>query len=364
MSRPLGLALVAACALLGSLGAAGSSAVGGPSEAAANASRRAPDANASDAQSAARLERVAEAEALVSPGAPKKPAREACRLQSRTHLQLANLSELAFQPADVCSTWLEMTRASPAAESPWAHVELLDLSHNNLSALLDSSGLSRLGGLLELRLAHNQLARCEEASLQGLRRLHTLDLSHNRLLGLPSKILQPVRHSVRKLVLSHNSISVLGPTLFESLTRLEHLDLSHNQLTSHWFDERLLTNLTELRLLDLSFNRLTVLGSPATLGALQQLESLSLQHNELRQVPDAIQSLRYLSSLDLSQNYIHDVTNASYLSNCRLLFNLNLEANLLENITRDAFSDLPALKVLNLANNRIHHLDQQAFDCK
>lgn len=235
----------------------------------------------------------------------------------------------------------------------------MDLSYKNLTVLQYSSGLDV--NVIDLRITHNQLTRCEESSLVGLQRLQNLDLSHNKLMALPAKFFQPVKHTIKKLNLSFNSISVLVPNLFESLNSLEYLDLSHNDITSHWINDRLFENLTQLHYLDLSFNKLTVFSSPATFSSLQQLETLTLQHNELRQVPDTIQYLRYLSSLDLSQNFIHDITNASYLTNCRLLFNLNLESNLLENITRDAFSDLPALKVLNLANNRIHHLDQQAF---
>lgn len=337
------------------------------------------------------LEQVAKAEALVSPPvaaamiqvaqssgstsaslAQNAKAFQICKSQSRNNLQLTNLSQIVFQPSDVCSSWVKMLRTTTSSSdmepssNPWYHIELLNLSANNLTVLHDSSssGLNRLVNINELRITHNQLTRCEESSLNGLNNLQTLDLSHNKLMGLPTKFLQPIKNTLKKLVLSHNSISVLVPTLFDSLTKLEHLDLSHNEITSHWFDDRLFMNLTQLHYLDLSFNKLTVFSSPMTFSSLQQLETLSLQHNELRQVPETIQYLRFLSSLDLSQNLIHDITNASYLSNCKELFNLNLESNLLESINRDAFSDLPALKVLNLANNRIQHLDKEAFECK
>lgn len=334
------------------------------------------------------IEQVAKAEALTSSASspvaavmsspPRSPAAalqaqqptklfEVCKMQSRMGQQLTNLSQIMFQPSDICSTWHKMYR-TPAdstsnSEYPWHYIEQLNLSNNNLTLLHDSSGMNRLVNLLDLRITHNQLSRCEESSLVGLQRLQILDLSHNRLVALPPKFFQPVKHTIKKLNLSFNSITVLVPNLFDSLNHLEYLDLSHNDITSHWINDKLFKNLTQLHYLDLSFNKIDVL-SPMAFSSLQQLETLSLQHNELRQVPDTIQHLRYLSSLDLSQNLIHDITNASYLSNCRLLFNLNLESNLLENISRDAFSDLPALKVLNLANNRIHHLDQQAFECK
>jgi Leucine-rich repeat (LRR) protein len=336
------------------------------------------------------IEQIAKAEALTAAVVPSQQSStpqkhnsaksfEVCKSQSVINQHLTNLSQIVFQPSDICSSWNKMLRTMTTTTTtssdstqmttnsdlnPWYYIEQLNLSENNLTVLHDSSGMSRLINLLELKITHNQLSRCEEASLFGLQRLQTLDLSHNKLMALPAKFFQPVKHTIKKLNLSFNSISVLVPTLFDSLNQLEYLDLSHNDITSHWINDRLFKNLTQLHYLDLSFNKLTVFSSPATFSSLQQLETLSLQHNELRQVPEPIQHLRYLSSLDLSQNFIHDITNASYLSNCRLLFNLNLESNILENITRDAFSDLPALKVLNLANNRIHHLDQQAFDCK
>lgn len=319
-------------------------------------------------QTAGPPEQLGQAQALTAPNNQHQPKLDACKDQTRTHLQLTNLSQIQFQPTELCSTWSKMLRFEPQADAdapaPWLAIERLDLSHNNLSLLQDSNGLSRLVNLLELRITHNKLARCEETALAGLQRLQTLDLSHNKLMALPAKFFQSLRFTLKKLVLSYNSVAVLVPNLFDQLNQLEYLDLSHNEITSHWINDFLFKNLTQLRYLDLSFNKLTVFSSPLTFSSLLQLETLSLQHNELRQVPETIQYLRYLSSLDLSQNFIHDVTNASYLSNCRLLFNLNLEANLLENITRDALSDLPALKVLNLASNRIHHLDQQAFECK
>ena len=348
--------------------------------------RRLPAASLEESQNNQQqpaIEQIAKAEALTAPAGPQSQQLnsaktfEVCKAQSAINQHLTNLSQIVFQPSDICSSWLKMSRTMTTTTSsdsiqtitnsdlnPWYYIEQLNLSENNLTVLHDSSGMSRLINLLELKITHNQLSRCEEAALFGLQRLQILDLSHNKLMALPAKFFQPVKHTIKKLNLSFNSISVLVPTLFDSLSQLEYLDLSHNDITSHWISERLFKNLTQLHYLDLSFNKLTVLSSPATFSSLQQLETLSLQHNELRQVPETIQHLRYLSSLDLSQNLIHDITNASYLSNCRLLFNLNLESNILENITRDAFSDLPALKVLNLANNRIHHLDQQAFDCK
>lgn len=299
---------------------------------------------------------------------------QVCKLQSKVNLQLTNLSQIMFHPSEICSTWFKMIKTSSstnkedfensASSYPWFYIERLDLSHNNLTVLQDYNGFHRLTNLVELIITYNQLNRCEENSLAGLQKLENLDLSHNKLMALPAKFFQSVKNTVRKLNLSFNSISVLVPSLFDSLTNLEYLDLSHNEITSHWISDKVFKNLTKLRYLDLSFNKLTVFSSPMTFYSLQQLETLSLQHNELRQVPETIQYLRYLSTLDLSQNLIRDITNASYLSNCRLLFNLNLESNLIENITSDAFSGLPALKVLNLANNRIEHLDPQAFECK
>lgn len=320
---------------------------------------------------------VAKAEALTA----GSKLFEVCKLQSRVNQQLTNLSQVMFQPSDICSTWSKMLKTPSAAGAssssgqqqqqdelassyPWFYVEQLNLAQNNLTVLHEYDGFDKLTNLIDLKITFNQLVRCEENSLVGLNKLQHLDLSHNKLMALPAKFFQPVKLTLKKLNLSYNSMSVLAPSLLNDLTKLEYLDLSHNEITSHWIGDQLFKNLTQLHYLDLSFNKLTVFSSTMTFSSLLKLETLSLQHNELKQVPETIQYLRYLSSLDLSQNQIHDITNASYLSNCRLLFNLNLESNSLENITRDAFSDLPALKVLNLANNKISYLDQQAFEGK
>jgi len=126
------------------------------------------------------------------------------------------------------------------------HVQLLDLSHNQLASIdLPSHGLRALRYLL---LGDNRLTKLPDALCTRLTGLTTLDLNNNRLNALPDSI--------------------------GCLTALTKLNLSHNHLTS----------------------------LPRTVGKLASLQLLRVDHNELAELPVELARLRRLHTLTASHN--------------------------------------------------------------
>ena len=74
-----------------------------------------------------------------------------------------------------------------------------------------------------------------------------------------------------------------------------------------------------------------------------------LSKNELKEIDEkAFQSLKYLTSLDLSHNQLQEIFTLSKLQN---LQNLNLQGNKITKIEDYAFKSLPNLVTLNLNLN-------------
>ena len=90
------------------------------------------------------------------------------------------------------------------------------------------------------------------------------------------------------------------------------------------------------------------------------LHDLGLSGNSLNEIPDGINLLRFLKTLDLGENRISHIQNSSF-QGLDQLYGLRLIDNHIVNISKDSFSTLPSLQVLNLAYNKIAvsytHLD-------
>jgi len=272
--------------------------------------------------------------------------------------------------------------------------------------------------LLELRLSFNRLERQIPSSLFNLNQLVTLDCSYNNLEGpLPSKItgLQKLTY----LALCYNLLNGTIPSYYLSLPSLEYLDLSNNQLTGHisaissysikelhLCGNKLQGNLSEsifnlanLTTLCLSSNNLSGLVNFKHLSNLQNLQVLSLSHNNqlslnfeshvnynlsqlskldmssvnLTEFPKLQGKFPSLHTLDLSNNKLKGrvpnwlLETLGFLNLSQNLFSsmdkisknidqlsgLDLSFNLLDSDLSESICNMSSLGFLNLAHNKL-----------
>lgn len=136
------------------------------------------------------------------------------------------------------------------------------------------------------------------------------------------------------------------PEEMGNLLKLEHLSLKNNQLEK-LFGE--LTELTCLRSLNLRKNCIKSSGVPPELFHLEELTTLDLSHNKLKEVPEGLEKAKSLLVLNLSHNNIETIPTALFIHLTDLLF-LDLSHNKLETLPPQT-RRLANLQTLILADN-------------
>ncbi|KAK1148614.1 transforming growth factor beta activator LRRC32-like [Acipenser oxyrinchus oxyrinchus] len=164
---------------------------------------------------------------------------------------------------------------------------------------------------------------------------------------------QSICHKRRFQELSCSSLNLSSvPNYLES--GLKKLDLSNNFIQT--LNKESTASLGSLQELDLSFNRLDLLTRSAWRN-LVQLQSLNLTGNNLdrnrKRNSAALQSLKSLKVLELSQNNLNSDTAALYLKNMSSLEHLGLARNKLTTLSSELFHQSPtwrasALKTTSL----------------
>uniref|UniRef100_A0A146KS58 Protein flightless-1 n=3 Tax=Lygus hesperus TaxID=30085 RepID=A0A146KS58_LYGHE len=140
------------------------------------------------------------------------------------------------------------------------------------------------------------------------------------------------------------------PEELGNLMKLEHLSLVRNDL------ERLFGELTELpclRSLNIRRNKVKSSGIPADLFRSEELTTLDLSHNALKEVPEGLEKSRTLLVLNLSHNNIGAIPNTLFVHLTDLLF-LDLSNNNLETLPPQ-MRRLGNLQTLILNHNPLAH---------
>ncbi|XP_034938811.1 protein flightless-1 [Chelonus insularis] len=140
------------------------------------------------------------------------------------------------------------------------------------------------------------------------------------------------------------------PEEMGKLLKLEHLSLKNNKL------ERLYGELTELnclRTLNIRRNNIKTSGIPSELFNLEELTTLDLSHNNLKEVPEGLEKARSLLNLNLSHNYIEAIPNTLFIHLTDLIF-LDLSHNRLETLPPQT-RRLANLQTLILNDNPLGH---------
>lgn len=147
------------------------------------------------------------------------------------------------------------------------------------------------------------------------------------------------------------------PTLPAELTHLEELEeliftSCRRSEGSTGVDFDLILNIRSLKSLTLEDNKITVV--PPDIRNLSLLQKLNLKKNLLESLPSEISELSFLTEIDLSRNKYFDLPKELFL--CQSLKRLNLESNLIKNISQVDSSS--TLESLNLRSNKLEEIPQ------
>nr|CAH0109694.1 unnamed protein product [Daphnia galeata] len=119
-----------------------------------------------------------------------------------------------------------------------------------------------------------------------------------------------------------------APEELGKLQKLEHLSLKRNKIDKVYGE---VTTLPCLRSLNLRYNCLRSSSLPQDIFQVEELTTLDLSHNNLRQVPDGLERAKSLLVLNLSHNNIEAIPSQLFVQLTDLLF-LDLSHNRLETL--------------------------------
>jgi Leucine-rich repeat (LRR) protein len=237
----------------------------------------------------------------------------------------------------------------------------LNLSFNSLISLSNFSVLSNFTGLKLLNLSHNSISGHIDRRSSGLlsqKRLyevHTIDLSYNAINEISGHIFEKFA-SVRLINLTQNALLRIGSASFGNIPTILTLDLSHNNISE--ISSGAFIHLISLRELYLQDNKLKKVFA----GVPFSLTDLHLQNNEIEEVsPGIFPFINSLLKLNLDSNRLVRI-GAGALRHLRSLQSISLAHNEIVEIPREALQDCSfSLQNITLSHNRITLLDRQAF---
>lgn len=238
-------------------------------------------------------------------------------------------SVLCLMPLAVMGRWA-CARACPAS--------CTCTQERSCSVLCDRSGMSELPKEFPC-----------EASAINLDKNNLKFLSERAFGTLPS---------LKSLSLDHNNISFITPGAFKGLSNLIELKMAHNEYISY-LHTRTFTGLKRLVRLDLSDCNLFNIPDRIFIEQITLKELLCFQNN-LRRIPGAIRGMENLTHIYLERNKIEAVAYNSLLGLGSLKY-LNLQENRINVIHDQAFQDLVRLENFYLNDNLLSTLPRLAF---
>ncbi|RZF39867.1 hypothetical protein LSTR_LSTR014166 [Laodelphax striatellus] len=197
-------------------------------------------------------------------------------------------------------------------------------------------------------------------TLRIYQHLHTLDMSHNKISYLGKHNFELQEHLIF-LNLSHNLVSTVKKGAFKGLHSLRVLDFSYNELQE--LEQGSLHDTKQLEVLDLSHNKITAFHDDTLFKNLEKLRVLSLDSNQILDVPGAV--FKNLPSpsleiLDLSDNLIENLDEYAFppvvFRNVKVI---NLSENVISDIHSSCFNPLHALTSLDLGYNNLTSVPTQ-----
>ncbi|KAL2577760.1 hypothetical protein AAZV13_16G156500 [Glycine max] len=185
--------------------------------------------------------------------------------------ELPSLSELHLESCQIDNL------GPPKGKINFTHLQVLDLSINNLNQQIPSWLFNLSTALVQLDLHSNLLQGEIPQIISSLQNIKNLDLQNNQLSGPLPDSLGQLKH-LEVLNLSNNTFTCPIPSPFANLSSLRTLNLAHNRLNGTI--PKSFEFLRNLQVLNLGTNSLTG-DMPVTLGTLSNLVMLDLSSNLL-----------------------------------------------------------------------------------
>ncbi|CAH1183723.1 unnamed protein product [Phaedon cochleariae] len=250
-----------------------------------------------------------------------------------------------------------------SALNKYATATPLDLLYVNNSTV----GELKANILVNLQVQSVQLSGCKIKSVHSdafagqEHHLKNLNLQDNELSDVPVNSLRKLR-TLSLLDLSHNKISVVPSGAFETLHKLATLKLSDNNITL----QHGALNGLEGCLKNLNLKGTKLKEVPSAIQGMRTLAFLDLSQNSLRELPgkngnDTFKGLGSLTALNLERNIIQTLNDNSFQGVSKTLSSLSLLNNLLPDFPTGALSALSELRVLDIGFNLLTDLPVGAF---
>ncbi|CAG9853852.1 unnamed protein product [Phyllotreta striolata] len=239
-------------------------------------------------------------------------------------------------------------------------LDLLYVNNSTINALTENS-------FANLKIQSMQLSGCKirkvsDSAFAGQEsNLKNLNLQDNELTEVPVNSLKNLK-SLSLLDLSHNKISSVPSGAFETLRKLATLKLSDNNVT---IEEEAFRGLEgSLKNLNLKGTRQTDV--PLAIQGMRTLAFLDLSQNLLKELPGehgekTFQGLSSLTALNLERNLIQALHEDAFYGVKRTLSSLSLLNNLLPDFPTQALGALKELRVLDIGFNLLTELPENAF---
>ncbi|XP_015595406.1 chaoptin [Cephus cinctus] len=253
-------------------------------------------------------------------------------------------------------------------------LQQLDLAGNDINQLAMEQ-FRYLKNLRVLDLSRNEIRSLLQNVFEGTR-VEILDLSHNRLTAVPSLAFAELGYTLRDLNLADNLIDHLDSTAFPT-SLLTSLNLARNRITI--LPDNSFVALGKLLVLNMTHNSLQA-NFKELFHYLPDLRQLYLAKCTLRKIP--VLPLNQLTFLDVSSNNMHSISDSDFqyldqLKVLRLVNNslsavpilklnflreLDISGNAIEELTKESFSGFPRLDRLNLKNlNKMKSVDKDSL---
>ncbi|XP_036321263.1 chaoptin isoform X2 [Rhagoletis pomonella] len=250
-------------------------------------------------------------------------------------------------------------------------LEILNLAHNNITSLRRRS-FQGLNSLQELDLGYNGLEQLQVEQFSNLRKLRILRVRGNRLRALPREVFMNTRleyfdisenqlsvwpvpafsdvgFTLRSIQMAQNALEYLDSSMFVNSQFLYDINLACNRITV--LPDNTFTFLNNLTNLELSQNPLVTTNLKEVFLHTPRLRRLKIRRMGLYVLPQL--SLPYLSHLDVSGNYLQEL---SSLHEMRQLRHVNVSHNKIVNASNIAEHLPTSVRVLDLAHNPLRRI--------